>query len=180
MGAVILFELSLTSVSGKSIRQRNPRKLALGPGMILWLQRFRIIQTSQRYVDGAGQVDALIGQGGSTMTAERANDVCRRRVGGRLARNEREFIYIKSGPRNKWRAACAPASFAMAMGNPVCLPGCAVANRAAKTSTFCGFHDHPPAGTRTIFPEQPVWVRLSNGVFRLRYPIGSRVYCMIL
>lgn len=80
MGAVTLFELSLTSVSGKSIRQRNPRKLALGAGMILWLQRFRIIQTSQRYVDRAGQVGALIGQGGSTLTAERANDVCRRRV----------------------------------------------------------------------------------------------------
>jgi hypothetical protein len=80
MGAVILFELSLTSISGKSIRQRNPRKLALGPGMILWLQRFRIIQTSERYIDGTGQIGALVGQGGSTLTAERANDVCRRRV----------------------------------------------------------------------------------------------------
>ena len=145
--------------------------------MILWLQRFRIIQTSERYVDRAGQVGALIGQGGSTLTAERANDICHV---GRLAGNEREFIGIKSGPRDKWRAARPPASFAVAMGNPVRRPGCAIANRATKTSTFCGFHDHPPSSTGTIFTEQPVPVRLSNGVFRLRYPIGSRVYCMIL
>jgi hypothetical protein len=147
---VISCKLSLTNISGKSIRQRDPGKLALGPGMVLGPNRFRIIHASQCHVDRAGQVGALIGQGCSTCPTESANNVRRRRIGSRLPRNEREFICIKSSPSDKWRAARAPASFAVAMRNPVRLPGCAVANRATKTSTFYKVHVHPPSGSGTI------------------------------
>lgn len=107
--------------------------------MILRRQRFRIIHTSERHVDGAGQVGALIGQSGSTFAAETANDVRRRCIRSWLAFDKREFIGVKSGPGDKWRAARAPASPAMAMCDTVRLPGCTITNCTTKTPSSIGF-----------------------------------------
>src|ERR687888_576542 len=51
------------------------RQLGFGPGMILRSQHFRIIHTSERDVDGSGEVGALIGQGGATFATESADHV---------------------------------------------------------------------------------------------------------
>jgi hypothetical protein len=59
------------------------------------------------------------------------------------------------------------------MRNPVRLPGCVVANRATKTSTFHEFHDHPPSGTGTISPNSAPPFDYLMGLSRLRYPIGE-------
>ena len=109
--------------------------------MILRRQRFRIIHTSERHVDGAGQVGPLIGQSGSTFAAETANDVRRRCIRSWLAFDKREVIGVKSGPGDKWRAARAPASPAMAVCDTVRLPGCTITNCTTKTASFNRFHD---------------------------------------
>jgi hypothetical protein len=109
--------------------------------MILRRQRFRIIHTAERHVDGAGQVGALIGQSGSTFAAETANDVRRRCIGSWLAFDKRELIGVKSGPGDKGRAARAPASPAMAVCDTVRFPRCTITNRTTKTASFNRFHD---------------------------------------
>src|SRR5947199_9442249 len=92
--------------------------------------------------------------------------------------DEREFICVKSGPRDKWRAARAPTSFAMAMRDAVRLPPRTIANCATKTAAFYKFHNHfltlspvalPPSDTKTIFPmARPVQPSLDLARFRQR------------
>jgi hypothetical protein len=109
--------------------------------MILRRQRFRIIHASQRHIDRATQVTALIGQGCSTLAAEGANDIRRRRIERRLTFDERESIGIKSRPRDKGRAACPSTSLAVTMRDPIRRPGGAVTDLATKTAPFYVFHD---------------------------------------
>jgi hypothetical protein len=125
----------------KLITQRDPRKPALCPRMILGRQRFRIIHASQRHIDRATQVTALIGQGRSTLAAQGANDIRRRRIARRLTLDERESIEIKSRPRDKGRAARPSTSLAVTMRDPIRRPGGAVTNLATKTAAFYEFHD---------------------------------------
>jgi hypothetical protein len=117
--AVISFELSLASILGKVICQRNPGKLALGPG--------------------------LIGQGGSAFATESAQHVRRRSVRSGLALNEPEFVSIKPRPRNKRRATCAPASSTVAMCDPVRFAVCTIAHGATETTSLDSSHGHLPA-----------------------------------
>jgi hypothetical protein len=138
----ISFPLSLASILGKSIPQRDPGKLALGPGMILWPQCFRVIHASKRYVDGTGQVRALIGQGGSAFATESAHHVRRRSIRSWLALNEREFVSIKPRPRNKRRAARTPASSAMAICDPVCFAVRSITDGATETTSLDRSHEH--------------------------------------
>ena len=90
--------------------------------MILGPERFGIIHTSHRHVDGIGQVGTLISQGGSTFAAESASDVHRRSVRSRLAIDERELVRVNSRPRDKRSAARPPASLAMAVRDTVRCP----------------------------------------------------------
>jgi hypothetical protein len=139
--AVISFELSLTRMPGKFIPQRDPGKLALGPGMVLWPQRFRVVHTPERYVDGTGQVVALIGQGGPAFATESAYHGRRRSIRSWLALNKREFVRIKSGPRNKRRAARAPASSAVAVCDPVRFAVRTIADGATETTSLDRSHE---------------------------------------
>lgn len=143
--AVISFEFSLASISRKSIAQRDPGKLTLGPGMILWPQGFRVVHTSKRYVDGTGQVGALIGQSSAAFPTESSHYVRRRSIRCWLSLNKREFGSIKSRPCNKRRAARAPTSSAVAMCDPVRFTARTIAHRATETATLDKSHEHLPS-----------------------------------
>jgi hypothetical protein len=73
---------------------------------------------------------------------EGAHHVHRRSVRSWLAVNEREFVRIKSGPRNKRRATRAPASFTVAMCDPVRFAVRKIAHGATETTSLDRWHEH--------------------------------------
>ena len=125
--------------------------------MILGCQRFRFIHAAEGYVDGAGHIGTLISQRGSAIAAESATDARGRRVGSWFALGKREFVCVKTGPRDKRRAAGMAAGFAMAMGNAIRRSMGAIANCATKTSSFDSLHDdvslHSTGETRDGHPQ---------------------------